>query len=104
MIEFWNKKGWNKGELNGDFRKECLDWIMLLVKIIQITDPGTPKNLKELLTGKKGTVIVDNDFRADVVQEIRNKTRESFQYLTIDMFYPLYNEYRIWPASVRKQF
>ena len=102
MTELWNKKRWNKGEQHNDFRAECLKWMMLLLGIVRMTDPNASQLLKKFLAPKRGSVIADKDFRSHIVQVILEETRKSFPNLTIQLFFPLYKAYRIWPIPVSK--
>ena len=100
MTELWNKRKWDEGELNDHFRSECHQWIMLLLKTIDITDPDASQVLKIFLAPKSGSVVANEDIQSSIISVILKNTRESFSNLTIELFLPLFFEHKIWPIPV----
>ena len=102
MTELWNKRKWDEGELNDRFISECHEWIMLLLKTIDITDTEASQVLKMFLAPKSGSVVANEDIQSTIISVILNNTRESFSNLTIELFLPLFSEHKIWPIPVSR--
>lgn len=65
-----------------------------------MTDPNAHVLLKKFLSPKRGSVIADSKYRSVMVNHIIEETRTKFPDLSIQQFYTLYRNYRIWPIPV----
>ena len=69
MSEMWVRKGWHKGQLDGLFRVELLQWLDMLLLLVPITDSSTVPMLKKILNPKQ-EVLANQEFRSSIIQQV----------------------------------
>ena len=104
MNDFWHKKKWNEGNSHDAFKHECCNWMLLLLRTFHINDASAPLLLKKFLEPKKGSILTDEYFHNFITNKILEKAKQSFPVLTIEVFFPLFKAYTIWPLSVSQPF
>ena len=102
--EIWHKKKWDRGELHKDFKDECLAWVKFLFEIVCIANPDAPQLLKNFLVPKEGSVVADKDIKERIIKLILEEAKKRISELNIAVYLPLFEEYEIWPLSVRKLY
>ena len=100
MMEIWKHRGWHVGELHNDFCSECLVWLKLLLSIVKMTDPSAPNLLRKFLIQRRGNIVTDREFSCHIVNQILEDTHKNFHLLSIQQFFVLYKNFRIWPIEV----
>ena len=96
-MDLWVRKGWDKSPQHKYFKDELFKWINLLLDTICVTEVTLTKMF---LFPKRRSVIADENVRKHIKKQILEKTRNIFPDLSIQMFFPLYVNIRIWPTAV----